>query len=198
MKKFDLILIGPQMAGKTALLRTFQKKEPIEHTATQSNGEYTKVSFGNWFHRNLGKDMIVLDAGGKDCEREKYPLWCKEATTILFVFNGCEMLDEVKYFGLPGKNTSFCKKICSELEKDADIWFIATHKDKFLDKSPGEDLVASIQRALEDANISYGNLFPNMAKRYHPFSKLMKGRLFAVNALNEDEVKDLFGKIFEL
>ena len=99
---------------------------------------------------------------------------------------------------MPGKNTSFCKKICSELEKDANIWFIATHKDKFLDKLPGEDLVASIQRALEDANVSYGNLFPNMAKRYHPFSKLMEGRLFAVNALNEDEVKDLFGKIFEL
>ena len=51
---------------------------------------------------------------------------------------------------------------------------------------------------IEKANNDYGQLFPNMTKRYQPFSELMKGRLFAVNALDENEVKDLFKKIFEL
>ena len=57
---------------------------------------------------------------------------------------------------------------------------------------------SSIHQALEKANNDYGQLFPNMTKRYNPFSELMKGRLFAVNALDENEVKDLFEKIFEL
>ena len=71
-KKYDLILIGPQMAGKTAILRSLQGKEPQEHIATQSNGEETKVSTGNWWKRNFNSDKKILDAGGKFNEFEKY------------------------------------------------------------------------------------------------------------------------------
>lgn len=191
-KKYDIILIGPKMAGKTALLRSLQGKEPQEYIATQSNGEGTTV--GNWWKRNIGAGKKILDAGGRFNEFETYTKWCKESKIIVFVFNGCELLDEVKYYGCPGKNTSFCRRVCVDLEKEANICFIATHKDLF----QGTNMESSIHQALEKANNDYGQLFPNMTKRYNPFSDLMQGRLFAVNALDENEVKDLFNKIFEL
>ena len=186
-KKYDLILIGPQIAGKTALLRTLLGEEPSEHYATQSNGEGKTI--GRWF-----KKLFVLDAGGKFNEFEKYSLWCKEAKKIIFVFNGCEMLEEVQNFEKAGKNTSFCRRVCSDLEKDANICFVATHKDSY----QGKNLVGEIHQSIEKANETYGEQFPNLSKRYHPFSKMMNGRLFAVNALNKDEVKVLFEKIAEL
>lgn len=195
-KKYDLILIGPQIAGKTALLRTLQGEEPSEHYATQSNGEGKTI--GSWFDKinPFHKNIFVLDAGGKFNEFEKYSLWCKEAKKIVFVFNGCEMLEEVLTFESAGKNTSFCRRVCSDLEKDKDanICFVATHKDLY----QGKNLVSEIQQSIEKANKTYGEQFPNLSKRYHPFSKMMNGRLFAVNALDKDEVKVLFEKIAEL
>jgi GTPase SAR1 family protein len=193
-KKYDIILIGPQMAGKTALLNSLQGRKTLEYIATQSNGEATKVSMGDWWKRNFGADKKILDTGGKFNEFEKYTEWCKESQIIVFVFNGCELLEEVKDFGLPGKNTSFCRRICVDLEKDANVCFVATHKDLF----QGTDMGSSILQAIEKSNNDYGLLFPNMTKRYYPFSELMIGRLFSANALNENEVKDLFKKIVEL
>lgn len=195
-KKYDIILIGPQMGGKTALLRTLKGEKPQEHMATQSNGEPKKVSLGNFFKRinPFHKDKVILDAGGKYNEFEKYSSWCKETKMIVYVFNGCELLNEIKNYANPGKNTSFCRRVCAGLDNEANICFVATHQDLY----QGEDMVGSIQRALEKANEEYGKVFPNLTKRYHPFSKLMNGRLFSVNALDAKEVMELFDKIFEL
>ena len=194
-KKYDLILIGPRMAGKTALLRTIKGEQPQEHIATQSNGEGKKISMGNWLKRNFGSDTIILDTGSKYNEFERYTEWCQQAKTIVFVFNGCEFLDELKNYNSPGKNTSFCRRICSEIEKDknANICFVATHQDIFKG-----NIVGPIQESMENANKEYEYQFPNMSKRYHPFSDMMQGRLFGVNALNTEEVKELFNKITEL
>lgn len=196
-QKYDIILIGPQMAGKTTLLKSLQGNDLQEYVATQSNGEYTKVSTGNWLGRILKADKKILDAGGKFNEFVRYSEWCKQSKIIVFVFNGCELIEEIKDPSSPGKNTSFCRNVFLMLKKDvkdANMCFVATHTDMY----SSVDMVSFIQQALKNADDSYENMFPNMSKRYYPFDNMMQGRLFAVNAKDKKATKKLFDKIFDL
>ncbi len=195
-KKNDMIFIGPQAAGKTALFKVLQgDAAPIKHETTASNGEpkTIKTSAKRWFFNLLREKVSVIDAGGKMSEFRKYKEWCNDAEKVIIVFNGVELLREIDDYKEGGETSSFLKMILSQLEEIdvSDMYFIATHADHY---RGGGSLQEAIQQKINRVNEEYVSLFKT--KRY-PMISQMRGCLFEVDATDPNSVEGVFSSILK-
>ena len=194
MSKSDMIFVGPQAAGKTTLFQVIQgNMPPQKYEATISNGEAVTIRtsakpiFFGWFNGKIS----VIDAGGKPSEFNNYKKWCQNAKRIIIVFNGVELLNEVKNCKEGGETTSFCRMLLSQLHdiSTSNLFFVATHADWY--KGNGT-MCDEIKNRIKQANEEYATLFNS--KRY-PMIIDMFGRLYEVNATNQESVQNVFSSI---
>ena len=188
----DLILVGPKASGKTTFTEVLiQGTVPREHLSTISNGVPVKYKTG---FLCFGNKYYILDSGGADNEVAQYDKWIKESNKIAFVFNGIELLEEVKKCENGGKITSLCRKICKMLDENKlgiPLYLIATHEDMY---EGTKGLKSEIYDSLRDANDKYKEITSNNAQRYSFYSRMI-GSLFTLDATNNDEVKHTFNSI---
>lgn len=205
----DLIFIGPQAAGKTTLFKVLQGEEPpIEHNATQSHGRARRIRtsarmvFGGLFRGRVS----IIDAGGMESEFNHYMEWCQNARKVIIVFNGLELLNETDKPEEGGTNSSFLKKILSELAilGVSNLYFVATFADKYVEEfcpenetmndiEKGTFLQNTIIRKINQVNQEYNGICG--AKRYPMYDRLVEGRFYGVNAKNSSSVINVFTEI---
>lgn len=184
MKEQDFLFIGPQAAGKTCIMNALLEKDiPKDHWATDKTED----------KRGFFSKTTLCEIGGKEINDDELKDALSKAKHICLVFNGPELLEEVKEWQKGGINTSFITywyRFSRGIRKNRNIWYIATHKDKYY----GKDLAGDIKAAINDANEEYHKLCDHLEPRYI-FHDSMNGSLFAINALNSDEVIDVYHKI---
>lgn len=110
-------------------------------------------------------------------------------TNICFVFNGPQLLTDVRSWQQGGETTSFLSHWYKIIQSQSAgrIWFIATYNDEY----SGQNLVSDILQAIESANRAYREVAGAASKRY-AFHDAMRGSLFAINAMNAKEVIDVY------
>ncbi len=198
-QKVDVVLIGPQAAGKTTIYSILKGKSiPDDHYATQGQPPENRSprTRGLW-DRMFKKNMWFLDLGGGEFDR--FEKWIKDNDVeyVIIVFNGVELLKEMDEPEKGGRTTSYCKMILSKMKgkEGVKVKLVATHKDIF-DESMKDEFDGSMKdeilRKIQKVNGEYKSFFAT--KRY-PFD--MEGRLFEVKAKEKDSVIAVFKEILK-
>ena len=194
----DILLFGPQAAGKTQLyysLRGLSYEDPRqtgqEDYTVKKDTIFGKLGFSKYtIHEIGGKDIYLNNKGFLNQE-------FGSNTKILFVFNGIDLIEELKNYKQGGYISSILRcyvmpALAEDVDKSCqrDIFFIATHEDEY----DGEemDMGTEIFTCLEKANEEYRKVANGT--RY-PFKKLLRGNLFCVNATDSAQVCKIFKNI---
>ena len=197
----DILLFGPQAAGKTQLYHSLQGLTTDFAETDQADYTVKKDGFLGWIglrkytiHEIGGKDMYLYD---KDYLRQAF----LSNSNLVFVFNGNEFINELKNYKQGGLISSLLRcYVIPALEKDADldcqhnIVFIATHADEY-DEEDRDKMKTEIYTCLEKANEEY--LKVANGTRYYLFKKLFRGNLFCVNATDPAQVCEVFNSIIK-
>lgn len=195
----DILLFGPQAAGKTQLYHSLRG---VEYNDPQQTGqEDYKVNKDNllgWF--GLSK-YTIHEIGGKklfNVSKEFFHQAFLSNSKLIFVFNGNEFIDELRNYKQGGEISALLRSYImpalkeneSDLDSPRDITFIATHEDEY--NGEERDMETEIFSFMEKANEEYCKVANST--RY-PFKKLMRGNLFCVDATDSAQVSEVFKKI---
>lgn len=198
----DLIFIGPQAAGKTTLFEVLQgHNPPTVHNATQSNGGASRIrtSAKMVLGGLLRGRVSIIDAGGKDSEFNRYRDWCQQAKKVFVVFNGVELLKEMKKPETGGVTSSFIKRTLAELnEINAPRYFVATFADVYYrDYGSTVSMTEAITERMGQVNTEYNELCDNGGAKRYPMANDMFGSLYEVNATDHSSVVSVFRPILD-
>lgn len=100
-KEYDLILVGPEMAGKTTFATILDKGEPpkkYEQTRVIRKPKTYKI--GPLFNKYRIADFGAIDY-------DKFAKYFDNTKLIVFVFNGADFIKEIKEYYNGGHITSF-------------------------------------------------------------------------------------------
>ncbi len=196
----DILLFGPQNSGKTQLYYSLKGEEYSDPQQTDRD-EY-KVNKNGLLGWMGFSNYSIYEIGGKDLflsNKEFLHNSFMSNDRLIFVFNGNELIDEIKNYKQGGYISSMLRcSIMPVLDKinaaapnnPRDITFIATHEDEY--EGTARDMGTEIYARLEEANEKY--LKEANGERY-PFKKIMRGNLFCLDATDSDQVKKVFKHI---
>lgn len=183
MSKKKILLIGPQCTGKTCIIKILNgDAAPTEHIQTLEQKTIRKG--GLVFTK---KEITEIGSTQQIPERErKDGILCSDA--IVFVFNGIEILNEMKNWQNGGETTSFLRNyfnFAMEKKFTKRIYFVATHKDQC------NEMRSKILNYAEKANHEYVK-FSGGSPRYNFYQEMAGGNLFPIDARDEKDVNDLY------
>lgn len=203
-EKVDILLVGPQKAGKTTIFKAL-KGEKITgdyYTTQAQRPDDISLHIRNWISRQFYKKKKVFDTGGKEFDRIKKWIDSNDAECVIIVFNGMELLTEMQTPETGGETTSYIKMLLTIFsnKKGIKLIFIATHKDKYAeiieppkDKFAEVSMKSEIIRKTQEINSRYKSLFGGKGR--YPYD--LEGRLFEVNATDKDSVSFVFKEILQ-
>lgn len=194
----DILLFGPPMAGKTQLYHSL-RGQIYNNPQQTGDEEYKVVKFKNialllrWIRG--WKINTIREIGGKDkylYDKEFLHKVFEANSKLVFVFNGNDFIKELENFKCGGLISALlrCYVMPALGEDQRDIFFIATHNDEYED--PEMDMETKIFTCLESANEEY-RIVANGTR--YPFKKLLRGNLYCVNAMDQDQVRRVFESI---
>ena len=178
----DILLIGPQRAGKTQLFHSLCGKEYADPHQTDEY-DYKAKNFGFWGKIGFSH-FSIHEVGGKDkfyTDLNFLENVIRESEKIVFVFDGNDFIDELKNFQKGGYISSMLRcyviPALEKCNKEKSICFVATHADEYCGVK--DDMNTEIISSLEHANEEYRKIAHST--RY-PFKTLMHGNLFCTDA----------------
>ena len=138
------------------------------------------------------------DLGGMDTNDEnEYKIRIKDSRNVVFVFNGCDFLKEIKNYKEGGPISSKLVHYVLPCYKDwktnsKNLIFIATHADMY--NGTADKLREDIRNGLKSANEDYKNKTGDI--RY-PYVSLFDddNRFYAIDATDKAKVHEIFGQI---
>lgn len=195
----DILLFGPHAAGKTQIYYSLQGMEYTDPLQTDQE-EYSIKKDGIFGWIGLSS-YSIQEIGGKDIylyDKKYLNQIFKLNTKLVFVFNGNDLIEELKNYHQGGRISSlircFVTPALYENESDddfrRDIMFIATHEDEY--QGSEKDMETEIFTCLEKANEDYRKIANGI--RY-PFKKLLRGNLFCIDATDSKQVSRVFNQI---
>ena len=195
----DFLLFGPHAAGKTQLYHSLQGLDYNDPQQT-SQADYKVKKDTLWGWIGLSK-FTIHEIGGKDIylyDKEFLHQAFMSNSKLVFVFNGNDLIDELKNYKQGGQISALLKCYVmpalmgkdDDLNCEQDIIFIATHEDEYYGTE--RDMETEIFTCLEKANEEYRKVANGT--RY-PFKKLLRGNLFCVDATDSAQVSKIFKNI---
>lgn len=192
----DVLLFGPQAAGKTQLYYSLRGKEylnPIqtnkEDYRAKNSGILGAVGLSHFSIREVGGKNFFLYHDLKSLEDV-----FNTSDKLVFVFNGNEFINELRNYREGGYISSMLRCYVSpaleNCNKQKDIRFIATFEDEYSGQK--DDMASEIISCIEHANEDY-RIVANSTR--YPFKPLILSNLFCVDARDSKKVKDIFKNI---